>query len=148
MLSLVLAVPISHSAERPNPLLNRTPRRRRWRAVSSAPVNSLARTSEIAGSSGTRKEQNDGLQIRWHFGHSHTRRRYLGDYQHLPKLRFKREEADLDTRCGAAAIARIDPLVSLGAARPSVTWKSAFAYTASRRVSSGALLFENGAGKS
>jgi len=51
------------------------------------------------------------------FWPSRTRRRCLGDYQCLPKLRFEREEADLDTRGAAAAIAGLDPLVSLGTTR-------------------------------
>ena len=58
----------------------------------------------------------------------HTCRRYLGNYQHLPKLRFEREETDLDTRSGATAIAGLDPLAFPRTTRSQgVTWYFALA---------------------
>src|SRR6476619_1965603 len=69
--------------------------------------NKVVRASSIE----QERNRNDGLRIRWHCWPPHTRRRYLGDYKYLPKLRFQREEADLDTRSGATPIAGLDPLV-------------------------------------
>src|ERR1700692_1810743 len=74
-----------------------------------------------ASSIGQERSKNDGLRIRRHCWSPHTRRRYLGDYQYLPKLRFEREEADLDTRGDATAIAGLDPLVFPRTTRQGVT---------------------------
>ena len=71
----------------------------------------MNRASGIDSSTEQGRKQNDELRIQRRLGPFDTDRRYLGNYQYFPELCFEREEADLDSRSGAAARAGLDPLV-------------------------------------
>src|SRR6185436_11401878 len=87
----------------------------RWNSTTpSASVSSRTSTGFTCFQSKadtSERSKNDGLRIRRHCGPPRTCRRYLGDHQCPPKLRFERKEAGLDPRGAAAAVAGLDPLV-------------------------------------
>src|SRR3954452_759503 len=58
-----------------------------------------------------RRWRDDEHRIQRHLGLADTDRRHLGDHHDFSELRAQREEADLDSRGGAGAAARLDRVV-------------------------------------
>src|SRR4051812_9578914 len=58
-----------------------------------------------------RRWRDDEHRIQRHLGLADTDRRHLGDHHDFSEFRAQREEADLDSRGGAGAAARLDRVV-------------------------------------